>query len=53
MGLNRISFTSTSSGSGWLGATHLFEEPGALDQVVERATRWFLRYLAGAEKKSA
>ena len=52
MGLNRISFMSTSSGS-WLGATHLFEEPGALDQVVERATRWFLRYLAGAEKKSA
>jgi hypothetical protein len=23
------------------GATHLFEEPGALDQVVRLATDWF------------
>lgn len=28
------------------GATHLFEEPGALEQVAELATRWFDRYLA-------
>lgn len=27
------------------GATHLFEEPGTLDQVVRLATAWFLRYL--------
>lgn len=27
------------------GATHLFEEPGALEQVEESASRWFLRYL--------
>lgn len=27
------------------GATHLFEEPGTLDQVIEHAARWFLRYL--------
>jgi dienelactone hydrolase len=27
------------------GATHLFEEPGALDQVVQLATTWFSRYL--------
>jgi dienelactone hydrolase len=27
------------------GATHLFEEPGALDEVADRATRWFLRHL--------
>jgi putative phosphoribosyl transferase len=27
------------------GASHLFEEPGALDQVAERALRWFLQYV--------
>lgn len=27
------------------GATHLFEEPGALEQVAHRATEWFKRYL--------
>lgn len=27
------------------GATHLFEEQGALDEVARRATDWFLRYL--------
>jgi hypothetical protein len=27
------------------GAHHLFEEPGALDQVVEHAIRWFATYL--------
>ena len=27
------------------GATHLFEEPGALEQVTELATGWFRRYL--------
>lgn len=30
------------------GATHLFSEPGALEQVVEHAADWFQRYL-GAE----
>ncbi len=30
------------------GATHLFEEPGALDQVADLATDWFGRYLAPA-----
>jgi putative phosphoribosyl transferase len=28
------------------GATHLFEEPGALDQVSRLAREWFERYLA-------
>jgi putative phosphoribosyl transferase len=28
------------------GATHLFEEPGAIEQVAEQALRWFQRYLA-------
>ena len=27
------------------GATHLFEEPGTLEQVAEHACEWFLRYL--------
>ncbi len=28
------------------GATHLFEEPGALEQVAQLASQWFTRYLA-------
>jgi dienelactone hydrolase len=28
------------------GATHLFEEPGALDEVARLAGTWFLRYLS-------
>lgn len=31
------------------GATHLFEEPGALERVAEMAVCWFLRYLSGSE----
>lgn len=27
------------------GATHLFEEPGTLEQAAEQAGKWFLRYL--------
>ncbi len=27
------------------GATHLFEEPGALEEVARLATQWFTRYL--------
>jgi hypothetical protein len=29
------------------GATHLFEEPGTLERVVDHASRWFARRLAG------
>jgi putative phosphoribosyl transferase len=29
------------------GATHLFEEPGALETVADLAARWFLEHLAG------
>lgn len=29
------------------GATHLFEEPGALEQAAHLARDWFLRHLAG------
>jgi putative phosphoribosyl transferase len=30
------------------GATHLFEEPGALERVAELARDWFVRWLAAA-----
>jgi pimeloyl-ACP methyl ester carboxylesterase len=30
------------------GATHLFEEPGTLDEVARLATRWFARHLVPA-----
>ncbi|MBI3980093.1 MAG: dienelactone hydrolase family protein [Chloroflexi bacterium] len=32
------------------GATHLFEEPGALEQVAELARSWFRHYLAPTER---
>ena len=31
------------------GATHLFEEPGTLEQVADLAAEWFVRHLAGQE----
>jgi dienelactone hydrolase len=34
------------------GATHLFEEPGALEQVATLARAWFARHLAGAHPPS-
>ena len=33
------------------GATHLFEEPGALEQVVTVAAEWFARYMHGSVSK--
>lgn len=35
------------------GATHLFPERGALEQVVEESARWFGRYLRGAAIEAA
>lgn len=35
------------------GATHLFEEAGALEQVAARAREWFLRYLEPPEDPGA
>jgi putative phosphoribosyl transferase len=32
------------------GATHLFPEPGAMEAVIEHASRWFGRYLAKTHK---
>jgi putative phosphoribosyl transferase len=34
------------------GATHLFEEPGALDQVIDLAQRWFTRHLTGRSSET-
>jgi putative phosphoribosyl transferase len=34
------------------GATHLFEEPGTLEEVAGLAKEWFLRHLAAAEAPS-
>lgn len=31
------------------GATHLFEEPGTLEEVARQAAQWFSRYLKGGE----
>jgi putative phosphoribosyl transferase len=35
------------------GATHLFEEPGKLEQVAQLARDWFERHLAGAPQAPA
>ena len=34
------------------GATHLFEEPGALEEVARLAREWFERYLCGRQRTS-
>jgi putative phosphoribosyl transferase len=35
------------------GATHLFGEPGALEQVATLASQWFKRYLRGMKSLDA
>jgi hypothetical protein len=35
------------------GATHLFEEPGTLEQVADLAAEWFRRHLAAATETPA
>jgi putative phosphoribosyl transferase len=35
------------------GATHLFEEPGALEKVAEQATHWLSRWLLNRVEESA
>jgi putative phosphoribosyl transferase len=34
------------------GATHLFEEPGALEQVARHAADWFVRYLGAVQQEA-
>ena len=33
------------------GASHLFEEPGALERVARLASDWFVTYLGRSERK--
>jgi dienelactone hydrolase len=35
------------------GATHLFEEPGALEEVSQWAGQWFVRYLGAAASRNS
>jgi putative phosphoribosyl transferase len=35
------------------GATHLFEEPGALDEVARVARRWFEQHLFAAAQRAS
>lgn len=35
------------------GATHLFEEPGTLEKVIELATEWFVRHLKAQPASAA
>lgn len=35
------------------GATHLFEEPGTLEEVARLAGDWFVRYLPGYKRQAA
>jgi putative phosphoribosyl transferase len=34
------------------GATHFFEEPGALDRVIDLAIAWFNRHLQAADGRN-
>jgi len=46
--MNRAAFDMLKAEKEFLiipGATHLFEEPGTLEQVAENAARWFKKYL--------
>jgi putative phosphoribosyl transferase len=50
--LNRAAFTQLRCEKELVivpGATHLFEEPGALDEVAQLARGWFQQYLAQGE----
>jgi dienelactone hydrolase len=52
IGLNEEAFGRLATAEKQLvivpGATHLFEEPGALEQVADLASAWFTRHLSGA-----
>jgi dienelactone hydrolase len=52
--LNRLAFTQLRCEKELViipGATHLFEEPGALDQVARLARDWFQRFLMPASTR--
>jgi pimeloyl-ACP methyl ester carboxylesterase len=50
--LNRVAFAQLHCEKELVivpGATHLFEEPGTLDEVARLAREWFERYLMAAQ----
>lgn len=50
LGFNRASLPTLPEGSALEivpGASHLFDQPGALDAAAERATAWFVHHLDG------
>jgi len=52
--LNRLAFTQLQCEKDLAiipGATHLFEEPGALEQVARLAREWFQRFLTPASAR--
>jgi putative phosphoribosyl transferase len=54
--LNREAFDALRSEKDLVvirGATHLFEEPGALEQVANHAARWFGRHLIDGRGRAA
>jgi dienelactone hydrolase len=54
LALNREAFAALSCPKSLKvvpGATHLFEEPGALDQVIELARAWFQAHLIRHDKR--
>lgn len=49
--LNKKAFSKICSPKEFIiikGATHLFEEPGKLEEVAENASRWFRKYLVSS-----
>jgi putative phosphoribosyl transferase len=57
IGMNREALTKLKCSEKKLviipGATHLFEEPGKLEQVARVAAEWFIRHFAPVEKAQA
>jgi alpha-beta hydrolase superfamily lysophospholipase len=55
LGLNRQALAKLSCEHKQLrivpGATHLFEEPGALDEAARAAADWFAHYLSPLTRK--
>jgi pimeloyl-ACP methyl ester carboxylesterase len=50
IGMNRSAYAQLAAEKELVivpGATHLFEEPGALEEVARLASGWFLRHLGG------
>jgi putative phosphoribosyl transferase len=56
IGMNREAFAQIRAEKALVlvpGATHLFEEPGKLEEVARLAAAWFVRYLGSTSKANA